>query len=86
MKERAQVKKCIAELLVRRLFAEWVIKGSCIRRLDIKAVNLSAPRIAPKPKPSWCARGYEHHIEPRLETLTIATSPWMRYLQGYEYE
>lgn len=27
---------------------------------------------------------YEHHIEPRLESLTISNSSWLRYLHGWE--
>lgn len=30
------------------------------------------------------AREYQHHIEPQLEQLSIANSPWLRYLHGWE--
>lgn len=83
VKEAAQIKKCVAEQLVRRLFAEWVVKGSCIRRLAIKAVSLCAPRFTPKSKP-YVPKTYEHHIEPRLEKLTTANSEWLQYLHGWQ--
>lgn len=26
---------------------------------------------------------YEHHLEPKLETMTLTNSPWLRYLHGW---
>lgn len=34
--------------------------------------------IVPEPVKPWA---YEHHIEPHIERLTIADSPWLRYMQ-----
>lgn len=46
--ENCQLKKSVAQMLVRRLLAEWVIKNLTIRRLAVRSVSLPtapAPRI-----------------------------------------
>jgi len=77
------VKRSVAEILVRRLLAEWVVKNVLIRRLFIKSAQAQPARFVnvKKPKPSPI---YEHHIEPSLKTLTISNSPWLQYLHGYQ--
>lgn len=75
------LKKSIAELSVRRLLAEWVVKGVSIRRRKIRNINLAAlPREGMDPRP-YIASHYEHHIEPKLVPLVWDKSPWERYLQ-----
>lgn len=39
--------------------------------------------VAPKPKRSMA---YEHHIEPKLEIFTAASTDWTKYMHGYPYE
>lgn len=40
------IKRSLAEILVRRLFAEWVIKNVLLRRLEIKPAQAMPERAA----------------------------------------
>lgn len=72
------VRKSVAQLLVRRLLAEWVIENVLIQRKDVK----QGRKVAVKSTPIRRPKCYEHHLEPKIEKLTIADSPWLRYLAG----
>lgn len=75
------VSKSGAEAMCRRLTHVRVSK------FLIKAVPLRQfkTNLAPAQKQAAAIRAtiYEHHIEPRLERLTIGDSEWLAYLQGY---
>lgn len=78
-----QVKKCVARLLVKRLLAiPEPGKPFTIRKVAIRHQPQSLVREAPL-NPSWIARTYQHHIEPKLIPSSFANSEWMRYLYGY---
>ena len=79
-----KLKRCVADLLVRRLVADWVIHRVSIRRRKIAEINLSAlPREAQPRRRFRGCYSYEHHLEPKIEPFTIANSEWQRYLEGY---
>lgn len=71
------VKKTVAQYLVRRAMAVWVTKVM-IQRL---AEHMPTPRDPISAPQEFLP--YEHHIEPKMEALTISNSPWLRYLYGY---
>lgn len=77
------VKKVVALYLIRRQVVDQI--GAFLlreRELSKFEANLiSARPIQPKPPK---AAEYEHHVEPKLEKLTLADSPWLRYLHGWE--
>lgn len=81
-KPERYVSKNAAAALVRRLLAVHVTKH-LIQMVDIRQVSgLPAVRQTATHKP--CE--YQHHLEPRLEELTLADSPWLQYMAGMPYE
>lgn len=78
-----KLKRSVAELMVRRLLADWITPKVSIRRRRIAQVNLSALPRPKLPRHLRRPRSYEHHIEPKLQAFTIANSDWQRYLEGW---
>lgn len=76
------VSKSGAEAMCRRLTHVRVSKF-LIQAVPIRQFRTDLSPVKKQVAPTWCREGYEHHLEPRLERLTIADSPWMAYLQGY---
>jgi hypothetical protein len=73
------ISKNAAVALVRRLLAVQVT-NRLIRMVEVRQVSNALPAQIQVRK--WAPAVYEHHIEPRLERLTIADSPWLAYLEG----
>ena len=74
--------KNAANALVRRLLAIRLSKTVIMMVPVHQAPDLPSRPVPLHPK----RRGslpYTHHIEPRLEKLTIANSDWLAYLAGY---
>lgn len=77
------VKKVVALYLIRRQVVDQ-IGDFLLREREIskfESTVMSAINIPQKP-PKLAE--YQHHIEPRLEHLTIVDSPWLRYLHGWD--
>lgn len=74
--------KNAASALLRRLLAVRITK-SLIQMVNVRQTGLPAEEQVPK---YFGCTNYEHHIEPKLERFSIGDSPWMAYLQGYDYE
>lgn len=72
--------KNAASALLRRLLAVRITK-SLIQMVHVRESGLPAEVQVPSFKPAV----YQHHIEPRLESIGFADSAWMRYLHGYPF-
>ena len=79
------LKKSVAELSVRRLLADWVVKGVSIRRRKIRQINLAAMPKEFKALARSRRDGYRHHIEPKIVPTTFENSEYMRYLEGWDW-
>ena len=76
--ENRRIKRTLALTLVLKQVYDWHVYMSSVRRRPTTEFMAVAPQhVVYRPAV------YEHHIEPRIEKLTIADSPWMRYLEGY---
>lgn len=79
-KPERYVSKNAAKCLVRRLLAVEITK-TLIQMVAIREMSRALPdKAATTPR---LPRAYEHHLEPHLELLTLADSPWLQYLHGY---
>ena len=79
MRPERYVSKNAAAALVRRLLAVPVGKH-LIQMVQVRDMSKALP--AQVQMRAWKPAEYEHHIEPRLNRLTIADSPWLAYLEG----
>jgi hypothetical protein len=80
--ENRQIKRTLALTLVLKQVYEWHVYMSSVR----DGLSLISGRRSARPAHKSCvprATVYQHHIEPRIEKLTIADSPWLAYLDGY---
>lgn len=74
------VSKNAANALLRRLLAVRLTKN-LIQMVDVQQMGKALPD-SPVKRP----RGYaqlQHHLEPKLEPLTLGNSPWLQFLHGY---
>lgn len=76
------VKKCVAQLLVRRLVADFV-GHMLLREREIASFQVNPPASCRTRFVPNAPKAYEHRLEPKLEQLTISNSAWLRYLHGY---
>jgi hypothetical protein len=79
------LKKSVAELQVRRLLADWVVKGASIRLRPIREINLAALPRERMTRPYRRPANYQHHIEPKLIATSPQNSEYMRYLEGWDW-
>lgn len=76
---RTFIPKDIARQMEQHLVAERL--SARLYRLfapDSVFPQLRPPIQVPRSRPV-----YEHHLEPKLERLTLSNSPWLQYLHGY---
>lgn len=78
-----KLKRTVANLMVRRLLADWIVPNVSIRRRKVNQINLAELPRQTVVRRRYHPHEYQHHIEPKIEPLTWQNSEWQRYLEGY---
>jgi hypothetical protein len=77
--ENRTIKRTSALTLVLKQVYSWELYMVSVRKRPVRDFK----SLPPAPKAFRRPRRYEHHIEPKIQPLTINNSEWMRYLGGY---